>query len=103
MSRLRPDQIFRSLGWWQRILVEGRLCWRLLNEKRVAFHLKLIPLAAVVYFLSPYDLLPDFIIPGIGQVDDFLVVYLAGRLFLRLVPAELVREHFAAMKSGGKV
>ena len=69
----------------------------------MAFHLKLIPLAAVIYFISPYDLLPDFIIPGIGQVDDFLVVYLACRLFLRLAPAEIVHEHFVAMESGNKV
>ena len=97
MSRLRPDRLFRDLGWWQRVLVEARLCWRLLWERRVAFYLKLIPLSAVIYFISPYDLIPDFIIPGIGQVDDFLVLFLACRLFLRLIPEEIVREHFAAM------
>ncbi len=94
---MRPDTFFRNLGWWQRILMEGRLCWSLIWDKRVAFYLKLIPLFAVVYFLSPYDLLPDFIIPGIGQVDDFLVVFIACRLFLRLVPADIAREHLASM------
>lgn len=97
MSRLQQGNFFRNLGWWQRGLVAGRLSWRLLWEKRVAFHLKLIPLSAIAYFLSPYDLLPDFIIPGIGQIDDFLVVFLACRLFLRLVPAELVHEHYEAL------
>ncbi len=77
--------------------MEGRLCWRLLWDKRVAFKLKLIPIFAVIYFFSPYDLLPDFVIPGIGQVDDFLVVFIACRLFLRLVPAAVAREHFEAM------
>jgi uncharacterized membrane protein YkvA (DUF1232 family) len=91
------NKFLRNFGWWRRGLIEVRLCWRLLWERRVAFHLKLIPVLAIVYFFSPYDLLPDFIIPGIGQLDDFLVIFLACRLFLRLVPVEIVREHFDAL------
>lgn len=87
----------RNLGWWRRGLVEIRLCWRLLWDRRVVFYYKLIPVFAVAYFFSPYDLLPDFIIPGIGQLDDCLVVYLACRLFLRLVPVDIVREHYEAL------
>ncbi len=71
----------------------GRLCWGLMRDSRVPFYLKLVPLAAVVYFFSPYDLLPDLVIPGLGQVDDLLVIFLACRLFFVLVPGEIVREH----------
>ena len=64
-----------------------------MGDRRVPFYLKLIPLFAVIYFLSPYDLLPDFVIPGLGQVDDLLLIFLACRLFFSLVPAEIIREH----------
>ncbi len=74
-------------------MLAGRLCWRLMGDRRVPFYLKLIPLFAVVYFFLPYDLLPDLIIPGLGQVDDLLVIFLACRLFFSLVPQEIMREH----------
>jgi len=92
MSRLRNKNIL-NIGWWQRGLMAGRLCWGLMGDRRVSFYLKLIPLAAVAYFFSPYDLLPDLVIPGLGQIDDFLVIFLACRLFFILVPREIVREH----------
>ncbi|MBN2808097.1 MAG: DUF1232 domain-containing protein [Deltaproteobacteria bacterium] len=80
-------------GWWQRGLLAGRLCWGLLGDRRVPFYLKLIPLSAVIYFFSPYDLLPDLVIPGLGQIDDLLVIFLACRLFFYLVPSYILREH----------
>ncbi|MCD6533278.1 MAG: DUF1232 domain-containing protein [Deltaproteobacteria bacterium] len=93
MSRLNNKNLLSSPGWWQRWLLAGRLCWSLMGDRRVPFYLKLIPLFAVAYFFSPYDLLPDFIIPGLGQVDDLLVIFLSCRLFFYLVPGEIMREH----------
>ena len=93
MSRLRNKNLLSNPGWWQRWLMAGRLCWDLMRDRRVPFYLKLIPLFAVIYFFSPYDLLPDLIIPGLGQVDDILVIFLACRLFFSLVPREIMREY----------
>lgn len=45
--------------------------------------------AAVAYALSPVDLLPDFV-PGIGHLDDALVVPLLVWIALRLVPREVI-------------
>lgn len=70
-----------------------RICWGLILDRRVALRLKLIPLGAVFYLLLPYDLIPDFMIPLIGEIDDVLILFLAFRLFLHLVPAEILREH----------
>ncbi len=71
----------------------ARICWGLLLDRRVALRLKIIPLGAVFYLLLPYDLIPDFFIPLIGEIDDILILFLAFRFFLRLVPAEILREH----------
>lgn len=55
------------------------LVWRLLRAQikgqyRVqSFRFLLILVAAVIYFLNPLDLVPDFII-GIGLTDDLAVV-----------------------------
>ena len=69
------------------------ICWGLFWDRRVAWRLKIIPVAALVYFLLPYDLIPDFMVPFIGEVDDILVLFLALRLFLYLVPGEILYEH----------
>ena len=71
----------------------ARICWGLMLDRRVPFRLKLIPLGALVYLLLPYDLIPDFLVPVIGEIDDLLVLFLAFRLFLGLVPAEILSEH----------
>lgn len=71
----------------------ARICWGLFWDRRVALRLKMIPLAAVLYLLLPYDLIPDFIVPIIGEMDDLLILFLACRLFLRLVPVEILHEY----------
>lgn len=69
------------------------ICWGLLWDRRVSLRLKMIPLGAVIYLLLPYDVIPDFMVPLIGEIDDILVLFLAFRLFLHLVPAEILYEH----------
>lgn len=44
-----------------------------LKDKRTPRAAKWLLGAAVAYFLSPVDLIPDFI-PVLGQMDDLLVV-----------------------------
>ncbi|MDB9786466.1 DnaJ domain-containing protein [Bacteriovoracaceae bacterium] len=39
---------------------------------------------ATLYFISPFDLLPDFIHPLLGRLDDALVMYLCYRFFKRV-------------------
>lgn len=74
----------------------GRLAWRLLRDSRTPVLPKLILGAAVLYAISPIDLVPDFI-PGLGQLDDIAVVTLGLELFLKNVPPWLKAEHEAAM------
>lgn len=52
---------------------------------------KLIALFAVYYFLSPIDLIPDFI-PLFGQLDDLLIVPFGIWLVYRLTPKSLIEK-----------
>lgn len=78
----------------------ARLYWRLFRDGRVPVWPKLLLVAALVYALSPADLVPDFLAPLLGQIDDLMVVLVALRLFIPLCPAQIVNEHVRAIDAG---
>ena len=70
-----------------------KLLFRLFKDSRVPTAEKAFLLGAIVYVISPIDLIPD-VIPFIGEVDD---LYVVSRTILRLLnrtPAEVVQEHW---------
>ncbi|MBI5650546.1 MAG: DUF1232 domain-containing protein [Chloroflexi bacterium] len=69
-----------------------QLVWRLLNDARVSLFPKLIVPAALVYVISPIDVLPDVIL-GLGQLDDLGVIALGIALFIEFCPRAIVEEH----------
>ena len=70
-----------------------RLIWRLIFDKRVPIVLRALVPLAIVYFLSPVDLLPDWRPFGIGRFDDLIVLGLAVLLLTRLAPQHVIDEH----------
>ncbi len=77
-----------------------RLFYQLLLDRRVKFHLKLVLVAAIVYALSPVDILPDFLIPGIGYLDDLVIVYFAMKYFINRIPSAIIDEHINRIQPG---
>ena len=75
-----------------------RLAWRLLRDPLVSLGPKLIPLAALLYILFPFDFLSD-LVPVLGQMDDLAVVLLALRAFIAVCPKQAVQRHLAQMSS----
>lgn len=78
LSRLSYRPPISLAQWWQ----ELKLMVRLVNDYRkgryTAVPWKVIAaiVAALIYFVSPLDVLPDFI-PFIGYLDDAFVIKLA--------------------------
>lgn len=71
----------------------GLLLVRLLRDPRVSRLDRALLGFSLVYLFLPSDLLPDWV-PGVGHLDDLLVVTLAlYRLFHR-VDADVVLEHW---------
>jgi uncharacterized membrane protein YkvA (DUF1232 family) len=76
------------------------------GDRRVSAWLKIIPIAGVLYLLSPLDLIPDIALPVIGELDDAAILWLTNYLFVELCPPEVVQEHIHALTgaaSGSKV
>jgi uncharacterized membrane protein YkvA (DUF1232 family) len=84
-----------------RMLYErATLTWRLLWDERVGFLPKLIPLGALVYVLSPVDLLPVLAVGPLGTLDDFGIILLALTLFIQVAPPDIVQEHLRQLGAG---
>ncbi len=70
------------------------LLGRLLKDARVPTAEKALFLAAIVYVISPLDLIPD-IFPFIGQVDDLYVVALTLLRLVNRTDESVVRQHWS--------
>lgn len=66
---------------------------RLVGDPRVPRKSKLILGATLVYLVSPIDVVPDFV-PGLGQLDDIVIVLLALHSILNRVDDAVVVEHW---------
>ena len=69
-----------------------RLMFRLMLDRRVPLRTKLIPVVALIYLVSPFDIVHD-IIPVLGRIDDLLAILLGVLLFLVAAPHDVVVEH----------
>jgi uncharacterized membrane protein YkvA (DUF1232 family) len=78
-----------------------KLIWRLMGDRRVSAWVKLLPLGALAYFISPVDFLPGVAFPVIGVLDDAAVLWLGSSLFVELCPPNVVNEHLAELSSPG--
>ena len=81
---------------WQQI----RLVYRLFKDPDVPIYLKILPVAAIVYLLLPFDFLPD-VIPGLGQLDDLTILIVGAKMFIDLAPHQVVERHLQGMRSQG--
>ena len=69
------------------------LLGRLLKDARVPGAEKALFVAAIIYVVSPIDLIPD-LFPFIGQVDDLYVVALTLLRLINRSDASVVRQHW---------
>lgn len=88
-GNLIPSQgsLFRDFA------LRSRLILRLMADGRVNFLLKLLPIGALAYLISPIDFIPAAVAPIIGTADDIAIVWMGMYLFLEMCPPGVVREH----------
>ena len=74
---------------WTLFRKELLLAWAVLRDPRAPRAAKLATLAAVLYVVSPIDLVSDFI-PVLGWLDDGIVAYLLLQLAFKFLPPDLM-------------
>ena len=73
---------------WALVRRDGRQLWLALRHPAAPAWLKIGTALIVLYVLSLVDLIPD-VVPGLGLVDDFVVVPLAIRWLLNRLPPHI--------------
>lgn len=97
MANPRDLMIPPQGGMIRDFVLRVKLILRLVRDRRISFWLKIIPVAGLLYLVSPFDLIPDIVFPLVGELDDAAVLWLTNALFLELCPPAIVREHVTAL------
>jgi len=84
------DLIPSQGGALKDLLMKIKLIARLMADRRVSPWVKLLPIGAVAYVISPIDLIMG--IPVVDALDDVAVLWLGATLFIQLCPPEVVAE-----------
>jgi uncharacterized membrane protein YkvA (DUF1232 family) len=98
MAKKRDFLTNQNSGFFQDLILHIKLILRLMGDKRVNFFLKLLPVGALIYLVSPIDLIPGAVLPVVGALDDAAVLWLGATLFVTLCPDEVVQEHTNALQ-----
>ena len=86
------NEITPSGGFINELGMKIKVIVKLMGDKRVSPLVKLIPVAALVYLISPLDIIP------LNPLDDAGILGLGFYLFLELCPPDVVAEHMDEMR-----
>ena len=98
MANKRGFLANQNNGYFHDLVLRLKLIMRLMGDKRVNFLLKIIPVGALIYLVSPIDLIPGAVLPVIGALDDAAVLWIGATLFVELCPDDVVQEHMNALQ-----
>jgi uncharacterized membrane protein YkvA (DUF1232 family) len=89
-------RLFQS-GWIKETLLAiprvAMLLPKLMKDGRVPFRIKLALAGLAIYLASPWDIIPDFI-PGLGQLDDIVILLLFVDGILNQIDDTVLLEHW---------
>jgi len=78
------------------LVLHARLAVRLVRDPAVGWAPRAIPVLALLYIVSPIDLVPD-VLPILGELDDLGLLFLAVQAFIHVCPGPVVEYHRAAL------
>ena len=71
----------------------AKLLARLVGDPRVPVRRKTFAAAALIYVISPIDLIPDFV-AGLGQLDDLVIVAVALNHLISGAGRDVIEQHW---------
>ena len=77
----------------------ARVYWLLLKDPRTPKISKIMVLAALIYLIWPFDLIPD-VIPFAGLVDEIIIIPLLFYIATKFIPKNVVEDN--KLKAKGK-
>jgi uncharacterized membrane protein YkvA (DUF1232 family) len=87
--------------WLKRLKSDIFLLYLAFKDPRVPRQAKILLMLLAAYIISPIDILPDFVIPGLGYIDDLaLISYVAGFIQKMIPEAVLSDLNLKAMRLG---
>ncbi len=78
---------------WQQI----KMVYYLMMDRDVPIYLKVVPLLALIYLISPIDFVPDAFL-GLGQMDDLAILLVGAKVFIELAPQNVVESYLRQMR-----
>lgn len=90
LDRVRPA--IRRLGL--ALPNMGKLLARLMRDPRVPLRPKLAVGGVLLYMVSPIDLIPEMIMPVVGQVDDLLLIAFSLDRLVKAAGPSITAEHW---------
>jgi uncharacterized membrane protein YkvA (DUF1232 family) len=97
METSMPDKKSRKIvvpasrGMTRDFVDRLKLILKLMGDSRVSHWVKLIPIGAIAYLISPIDII--MCIPGVAALDDAAILWIGSNLFVELCPPDVVQEH----------
>ena len=90
---MQTDTSERVKGALKAIPNLGKLLLRLARDPRVPRRNKLMFGSIAAYLILPWDFIPDWM-PGIGQLDDIVLIALGLDALVNRVPQSVLEEHW---------
>ncbi len=85
----------------EELTFRAKLIWRLMGDRRVSPFVKLLPVGALIYLISPIDAIMG--IPGVSALDDMGILWLGSYFFIELCPADVIQEHVREMTNNNTI
>jgi uncharacterized membrane protein YkvA (DUF1232 family) len=96
-KKTRKIVVPASRGMTRDLVDRMKLILRLMGDSRVSPWVKLIPIGAIGYLISPIDIIMG--IPGVAALDDAAILWIGSNLFVELCPPDVVQEHMRDLGS----
>lgn len=96
-KKTRKIVVSPQRGMTREVVTRLKLILKLMGDRRVSPWVKLIPIGAIAYLVSPLDIIMG--IPGLAALDDAAILWMGSNLFVELCPQNVVQEHMKELDS----
>jgi uncharacterized membrane protein YkvA (DUF1232 family) len=96
-KKTRKIVVSPQRGMTREVVTRLKLILKLMGDRRVSPWVKLIPVGAIAYLVSPLDIIMG--IPGLAALDDAAILWIGSNLFVELCPQNVVNEHMKELDS----